>query len=98
MIYQNKAAEDDFWTILKAARNFVDALRTTGFRIVAPDGPDHQQERLRALFSALISEKDDWLTDDLIHKGAEEIGAYIGSMEPQQSARSCDTPYQSIRP
>lgn len=81
------STEEEFWTAIHNACDFIIRLKKCGLNIVLPEDERQCQRRFEAFVDFIVTEKvfsgdrPEWITDELVRRGAETIGARIYSMQ-----------------
>lgn len=81
------STEEDFWTAIHSSCDFIVLLKKSGLNVVLPEGDKQCQRRFEVLVdfiltkNGLSADRPKWMTDDLVRRGAETVGARIHSMQ-----------------
>lgn len=81
------STEEEFWTAIHNTCDFIIRLKKCGLNVVLPEDEKQCQRRFEGLVDFIVTEKGfsgdrpEWMTDELVRRGAETIGARIYSMQ-----------------
>ncbi|NTA19861.1 hypothetical protein [Agrobacterium tumefaciens] len=84
---QRVSTEEEFWAAIHSACDFIIYLKKSGLNIVLPEDETSSRRRFETLVHFIMTEqgvtndRPAWLTDELVRRGAETVGARIDSMQ-----------------